>query len=539
MSFLNLFRGTGNKLSKLASNKPTITKVDDAFARWASHHRDHQKKAIEALQTDQVGQCSLPTGTGKTRVQVHLQVDDMRKSESSNVYVIASHRLALNKQLLNDLVDVAVNASVPFDLLFIGADQFNESNLFERFRNKLTKRDVDVTSTTNGSVIREAYDKAHIRKRHLVIASTYQSCDRMGTLDSIRMMTCDEAHTLVGNSMLDNLLSIKPIIERLFFFTATRRVQGETGGMNRTDIFGEVLYNESPRKMINAGEIVPPKLHIIDTVEEGDYNNHTMLVKAVITGFEQHKILVRDCSSDADAIGAKLLITTTGNKEMMELVNDANFREYCTSKSIHVFAFSAEYGAFANFEKKDRELVMNDMRHLTDTDDAILLHIEILTEGIDLPSITGVMPFRELNTSKMLQTIGRAARLLKADRERLYTGMISPTDYGSYIKPCCWVVIPRFFKSLGDSETMMRMLKAIINSYDVPTEEYTTIDKYKASADDDADRITDIDSPTRKERESDLTYIVEEIMLEQQTILDAMKTPIQAMGSFFSKFRKS
>ena len=51
MSFLNLFRGTGNKLSKLASNKPTITKVDDAFARWASHHRDHQKKAIEALQT--------------------------------------------------------------------------------------------------------------------------------------------------------------------------------------------------------------------------------------------------------------------------------------------------------------------------------------------------------------------------------------------------------------------------------------------------------------------------------------------------------
>jgi hypothetical protein len=103
------------------------------------------------------------------------------------------------------------------------------------------------------------------------------------------------------------------------------------------------------------------------------------------------------------------------------------------------------------------------------------------------------------------------------------------------------VVIPRFFKSLGvgDAETMMRMLKAIINSYDVPTEEYTTIDKYKAIADDDADRITDIDSPTRKERESDLTYIVEEIMLEQQPILDAMKTPIQAMGSFFSKFRKS
>lgn len=541
MSFLNLFRGTGNKLSKLASNKPTITKVDDAFARWASHHRDHQKKAIAALTNNTIGQCSIPTGTGKTRVQVHLQVESMLKQMPSEcgVYVIASHRLALNKQLLNDLVDVAANASVPFDLLFIGADQISEGRLFERFRNKLTKKDVEVTSTTRGDAIKEAYDKAQIRKRHLVIASTYQSCDRMDVLDFIDMMTCDEAHTLVGNSMLDNLLVIKPKIGKLFFFTATRRVQGNEGGMNRTDIFGEVLYEESPRKMIDAGEIVPPKLHIIDTVEEGDYNNHTMLVKAVITGFEQHKILVKEYSSDPDSIGAKLLISTTGNKEMMELVNDANFREYCTSKSIHVFAFSAEYGAFANFEKKDRELVMNDMRHLTDTDDAILLHIEILTEGIDLPSITGVMPFRELNPSKMLQTIGRAARLLKADRERLYSGMISPTDYESYIKPCCWVVIPRFFKSLGDADTMMQMLKAIITSYDVPTEEYTAIDKYKASADDDADRITEIDVPTRKERESDLTYIVEEIMLEQQTILDAMKTPIQAMGSFFSKFRKN
>lgn len=339
--------------------------------------------------------------------------------------------------------------------------------------------------------------------------------------------------------MLDNLLVIKPKIGKLFFFTATRRVQGELGGMNRTDVFGHVLYEESPRKMINAGEIVPPKLHIIDTVDEGDYNNHTMLVKAVLTGFDQHKVLVREHSSDPDAIGAKLLISTTGNMEMMELLNDQAFKAHCMESNIHVFAFSAEYGAFVNFEKKDREFVMEEMRSLKDTDDAILLHIEILTEGIDLPSITGVMPFRELNTTKMLQTIGRAARLLKVDRERLYSDAITACDYNAYVKPCCWIIIPRFFKSLGDADTMMRMLKAIINSYEVPVEEYSVIDRYKATNDEDADRITELDKPNRKERESDLTYLVEEIMVEQQSIVDAMKTPINAAKSFFASFRKS
>lgn len=539
MNFLNIFRGTGKNITKPIIHQNVVIPVD-SFTKWASHHREHQKNAIAALTNATIGQCSIPTGTGKTRVQVHLQVFDMLNQKSEHgVYVIASHRLALNKQLLNDLVDVAANASVPFDLLFIGADQFNESRLFERFRNKLTKKNVEVTSTTRGDAIREAYDKAQIRKRNLVIASTYQSCDRMDSLEFIDMMTCDEAHTLVGNSMLDNLLVIKPKIGKLFFFTATRRVQGELGGMNRTDVFGHVLYEESPRKMINAGEIVPPKLHIIDTVDEGDYNNHTMLVKAVLTGFDQHKVLVREHSSDPDAIGAKLLISTTGNMEMMELLNDQAFKAHCMESNIHVFAFSAEYGAFVNFEKKDREFVMEEMRSLKDTDDAILLHIEILTEGIDLPSITGVMPFRELNTTKMLQTIGRAARLLKVDRERLYSDAITACDYNAYVKPCCWIIIPRFFKSLGDADTMMRMLKAIINSYEVPVEEYSVIDRYKATNDEDADRITELDKPNRKERESDLTYLVEEIMVEQQSIVDAMKTPINAAKSFFASFRKS
>lgn len=42
------------------------------FDEWMSNHRTFQNEAIEKLDAENLGSCFLPTGTGKTRVQVHL-----------------------------------------------------------------------------------------------------------------------------------------------------------------------------------------------------------------------------------------------------------------------------------------------------------------------------------------------------------------------------------------------------------------------------------------------------------------------------------
>ena len=62
------------------------------------------------------------------------------------------------------------------------------------------------------------------------------------------------------------------------------------------------------------------------------------------------------------------------------------------------------------------------MTQLEDNEDAILFHYDILTEGIDLPAITGVLPLRDLPLIKLIQNVGRSVRLLKEDRENLYSG---------------------------------------------------------------------------------------------------------------------
>lgn len=543
MGFINIFKGRPKdggvvrQTTTIPEDVPIYQPNFGTFDHWSKFHRDHQKLALRALDGESIGQVCFPTGTGKTRIQIAVHIREMIRMIQNGeygVFVTGAHRLALCNQLLEEMISVAVNAGIPFDILFVGSSRFSDDKIHAKFKNQGFNRYVnEAVSTTHSDEIRKSVRRAHMRKRHVICVSTYHSFDRLDVLDDISVCTYDEAHVVVGEDFLENILKVRPKIRKNFFFTATRRVQGEEEGMNNEENFGKVLCEISPRRMIDVGEIVPPKLHIIQTEDQGDYNNHTMLIKTVITGYEQHKLLVKESSCDPDSVGAKLLLTTTGNLEMFDLHDDEHFREFCQERHIKVFAYSSERGSFVNFQPTSREAAMQAMRGMGDTEDAIMIHIDILTEGIDLPSITGVMPFRELNTVKLLQTIGRSARLMADDRRRLYSGEISPKDWSNHVKPCCWVIFPEHFRSLGNVDAMKNALRTIVNAYEVPTEEYNTVDRYKAETDDDVDRITENDNPNRKDRESDLIHLVEELMLEKFNVLSTVVNKLSALKDFF------
>lgn len=553
MAFINIFKsGTEvaivEKTEELNPNIPaslqTIYKPNyGTFDNWLRMNRDHQMEAYDIANKNSIGQISLPTGTGKTRVQIALHVSKMIKMSQNNttgVFVIGAHRLALCSQLLTELIEVVVNAGLPFDILFIGSDRYSEDAVHCKFRKKGLNAYVNnAHSTTRRDEVLSAYQNAQSKQRHLIVVSTYHSWNKLDVLDTITQATYDEAHTLIGDSFMENITLVKPKIQHNFFFTATRRVQGDSEGMNNTDIFGEVLCEIAPRKMIQKGEIVPPKLHIIQTENDGDYDNHTMLVNTVIAGYEQHRHLVKSHVSknftDVE-LGAKMLISTTGNLEMFELHNDPRFKEYCISNEIAVFAFSSQEGVYCNFTKCSRSNALKLMNEMPDDEDAILIHIDILTEGIDVPSVTGVMPFRELNTVKLLQTIGRGARLLKCDRKGIYGGDVAPMDFDSYVKPCVWVILPELFRSLGNSQAMRNTISTIVNSYEIPVEEYNTQDKYLAVDDAENDRITERDHARRRDNETDLIHIIEDIMDTRFSLGDMKEKVKDEINTFSNSF---
>lgn len=529
MSFITTFEGMPN--SHIIQNQPPKSVVQvykqnfNYFDIWRRHHRDHQKEAINSIKGQINGQISTPTGTGKTRIQIDVHVEemiDMLKHDARGVFAIGAHRLALCTQLLEQFINVSVNSGIPFDILFVGSTRFPEDKIHAEFKNQGFNSYVNrAVSTTLSNEIKGAVKNAKYQKRHLICVSTYHSFDRLEALGKINTCTYDEAHVLVGNDDFSkNLSKVRNNIDRNFFFTATRKVQGLTNGMNDKNLFGEILCDIPPRRLIEKGEIVPPKIHIVKTSEIGDYNNHAMLVRTVKEGYSQHRLLVKKATFESDSIGAKLLITTTGNKELFELYDDDDFRQFCFKENIKTFAYSSEYGAFMNFEPISRYDAMKIMCSMKDCEDSIILHIDVLTEGIDLPSITGVMPFRELNKLKLLQTIGRAGRLIQEDKRRLYEGeygipSIINSQLDGFIKPCSWVIFPELFRSLGNAEAMKDAIRTIINTYEVPIEEYNTINRFLSDPNDDQKRITVVDNPNRNQRESSLTHLIEEVMLER------------------------
>jgi superfamily II DNA or RNA helicase len=281
------------------------------YDEFNSKHRPHQKKALQHLKPETIGQITIPTGTGKTRIQVDVHISDMiekTKNGQTGVYVIGAHRLALCSQLLYDIVEVAIPCGLQFDVLQVNSNSFTNDAIRTQLR-KEGKIDDNLRSfndliskganTTRQDDVLDFVNKAKANNRHVIIVATYHSINKLAILPEIDICTYDEAHITLGENFTDNISQVQPIIKKNFFFTATRKVVGTFSGMNDTEKFGEVLYSLSPRTMIEAGEIVPPRLHSIRISEDavdGDYDNNKMLIKTISESFAQHKAMIKKCS---------------------------------------------------------------------------------------------------------------------------------------------------------------------------------------------------------------------------------------------------
>lgn len=489
MSFQDIF----NQVKAEIEREAVRGVLREPFDQLRSQHREHQRKAVEAISGRNIGQIVVPTGTGKTRIQIDVHVSDMLEKTTrreTGVYVIGAHRLLLCQQLLDDLRTLCLDCRIPINVLYVGSARYDEKPVFEKY--KLTRHDYAQHYTTNQGEVAEFFLRTKQQKRHLVVVATYHSFDRLQAIDNIDICTYDEAHTTLAGDFSENITPVFPNVKRNFFFTATPKGDKSLKtGMYNVAKYGPVIFGSSPREMIEAGEILKPKIHVLDVVA-GDRlvndKNKRMLVKTVISAFKAHKKKVEEITSNRDKIAPKLLVSCRGSDEINVLQESQTFQKFVRENGVNFFSFSSEYGDVYNFEKQpNRQKAYEKMRNLKDPDSTILAHIDILAEGIDLPSITGVLLLRELNTAKLLQTLGRSLRLLPCDRTKFYTTQ-SREDY---VKPCAFLILPRYFEKRQDlEENITNVLKTVLNTYGLPGENFTDSEKFVATAQDDIDPVT-------------------------------------------------
>jgi predicted helicase len=423
---------------------------------------DYQLDAFNTCQQSDKGIVCMPTGTGKTFVQAGIIADDIIKNPGFRMYIVNAPRIMLSFQLLEEVFKFNVSNGVDARYMAVHSGGMDQRDL-DRFRAQTDIEYSLIESTTSPQGIADMIQKARNQNQPLIFFSTYNSMIRIdqgkALLDDpyVNIVLNDEAHYLIQERFNTDFLEIET--HRKYFFTATKReTPSDQGlGMNNVEFYGETIYEMSPRKAIELGKMVRPRIHIVEgpnkqvyTPEDIDNN----LGRIITDSFYEHGQLIKQAP--------KMLIAGRGVEDMKLLIRSREIQQLIEEGvNFYAVASDQEVSNYINGERVGRKEFLKRLQKdgQNPNQKLIAIHYDILTEGIDVPGLTGVLFLRDQRKAKFTQTFGRVARLDVKDRENFNVGAITPQDIDQMNKPYAWIIIPAL---VGEDQDKLSNLKGLI-----------------------------------------------------------------------------
>ena len=190
--------------------------------------RPHQQTAINTLRSHSLGQVIVPTGGGKTLIQIKDAMYRFEVKQPRTIVVVAP-RLLLANQLCGDFLEHIDNANV----LHVHSG------------------DTKHFKTTQADRINLFVSMCHTVREHVIIFTTYHSLHRIveSGID-VDTVYFDEAHNSVQRHFYGPTEALSKKADRAFFFTATRKCSAvaHKPGMNWVETYGEVIARVSAMK---------------------------------------------------------------------------------------------------------------------------------------------------------------------------------------------------------------------------------------------------------------------------------------------------
>jgi len=421
------------------------------------------------------GQIILPTGCGKTTVMSLVAIRAYKRGELKCL-VILSPFIILSAQLLRSIAKDFLDAGIApvlanFNSGFVnvkaitGTDKNGNSTTLEKdlliFQELVRKATINysintkVTSTMDIETIVDLYNDTIAKPNTvLIISSTYHSAHRL--LDerlNIDIVMCDEAHNLVTR------LKWQSIVHRLgskrIFFTATPKPHKGACGMDNTAAFGKILYHKSIRRMVEKGEMLPYRIHWVygKGLDPDSQNAGESYADFIIKTFMKHDAIL---GLDNNGQAGQILFTLPDRKVLHNVLCSVKFKEFraehpeiylggiCSTE--HTEKDGDRGGIWFNGSstpersgtaKKEKWLLQ--VQEIKAGTRAIILHVDMIAEGIDIPSLTAVCPMRTMSDLKKTQTYGRASRLDKYEKIAWYKGTLKREFFK---KKNAWLIIP-------------------------------------------------------------------------------------------------
>lgn len=435
---------------------------------------DYQVDAVNKTELHKKGIFVLPTGTGKTMIQAAIIEKFIGSTNQFKMFVVNGPRIILTYQLLKEVYTYMVERGIECRYHFVHSGSPLDIKDLEELRIQSDIPFSQIGSTTSSIELTKVMEETRELGIPLIIFSTYHSADRIEQSrrfinQPISVVFNDEAHYLVQDRFFDIIDTINT--ERQYFFTATMRVNEQSPegrGMNNVSSYGEVIHKLLPRDAIEMGKMVRPRIHFVGTDGvKTDEDFDRSLNKVIHNSFNSQ---VEHFKKFHPNIVPKIIVATRGASDIKPFL-ESNEYTLLRENGVEVFAIMSDkeevIGNNINGDKVSRQKFLKKIKEVGKDKSKMMLvlHYDILTEGIDVPGLTSCMPIRNLNKSRFIQTLGRCSRLDSEDRSRLESGEIDWTDVDSMNKPYAYIILPEITLTNKDDMGQMKQFVLQLRDY--------------------------------------------------------------------------
>jgi superfamily II DNA or RNA helicase len=365
--------------------------------------RPYQHKALLQLKAHNKGICVLPTGSGKTTVFIEDVRRKLLATQQPSVVVVVAPIILLCNQLVEEF-RATIHAELEYFTLLVHSGEDGTTSVEEIY--------------TYSNMYKEM-------NKHQIIFTTYKSLPKI--LDAnieIDIAIFDEAHHSTKEQNFIGVAQTSRVADQTYFYTATPKDTKDVKSMLNSEVYGGSIYTLSPKDLVSAGYILPPK---ITTYEAG------------IDDAENVLNFVNSLSGTP-----KILVTANSTQSLFEMFSEGGLQQQLEDIGYDVLHITSKYGANVNGKKVKRPEFFSTMNELCNDEEkkVIIFHVAILTEGISLPSITHILMLRNVGSGDLIQTIGRALRLHTKDIQDIQSGKLKYGDFNNYSKSVGVISVP-------------------------------------------------------------------------------------------------
>jgi superfamily II DNA or RNA helicase len=426
--------------------------------------QEHQLNMLAAMRLESKGIIQAPTGTGKTFVQAARCLDFI--NNEFNVQVVCTPRIGLTNQVAKEYIKyfkdqgksrfkyktiiVHSGSGVNDDVDFEGLTEYEILSL-----KKGMLGDIKATSFT--SEFLDIISTSQKQNKPLIVFTTYHSVkDKViEVLNSLGIdISCninDEAHYLTQEGF--SVIPTKFNTDNQYFFTATpiNSSSNKGRGMNNTDRFGKTIYQLSFKEAVELGIILDVDVRILQS--QNVNTTQDILDKEIGETIETaYKSVVNTYPN----IGAKLLVAVRDAQQMSGFIKSKEYKQLINNKveilTVHsnkdITTHNGKIITRKSFDQLKDKFGSNPNVNM------IIVHYDILAEGIDIPGLLGVLILRNLKTAKFMQTVGRVVRTFRNNPSLKTKGL---------------VLFPDLDKDMFIE--FSEMIKTLIKEYNYPIED--------------------------------------------------------------------